>query len=158
MMKKTRNFVMLLVVCLLLIGMLPTVAFAKGSPRPYKDVSSRNVDAKSLDAIIYVKNYGGWTGIAKRGRFYPNRPMTRYEFLVVLHNLYGGYVTADIGDMLNARTIVTANYCCQKMASMSKALGYGITWTGDASKMKRKDVARYIKIFATFNPKLAPRK
>lgn len=159
-MKKMRRFLLLVVICL--VAMVPMVAFAKPKSnkagRIYKDVTARTVDAKSLEGIAFVKGYNGWEGLIRKGRFFPNKFMTRREFLTVLHKLYGGYVTADINDVLNANEMVTSDYCCQKMVAMSENLGYKITWSGANAKMRRKDVARYIKIFATYNGALMPRK
>lgn len=162
-MKRTKKVVfMLLVVCL--IALMPTVAFAKPkkakskASKIYKDVSTKRIDAKSYEAIGYVKQHGGWAGLIRKGKFYPNRYMTRRDFLVTLHNLYGGRVYANIEDIVLSGQIVTSDFVCQRMVAMSEGLGYKITWQGNGDKMRRKDVARYIKIFATFHPKLAPRK
>ena len=155
--KMNRIFVMLLVV-ITIMAALPATTFAKGAKGPYKDVTLRTVDKQSYKAIVYVKGYGGWRGLIKKGKFYPNRYITRREYLTVLHNLYGNRVTATIVDIVYANSKITSDFACKRLAAMSKGLGYTITWDGYQTKMKRKDVARYIYAFANFNKKLAPRK
>ena len=155
-MKTTKKVCMLLFV-VIMISLMPATTFAKGSSKKiYKDVTLKKVDRQSYDAIGYIKKFNGWKGLIKKNKFKPNKFMTRREFLVTLHNLYGRKVTAGIDDLIHADSVVTSNYCCQKMVQLSKNLGYEITWNGYKNKMRRKDVARYIKIFATFNQKLAP--
>lgn len=144
-----------LLLVVMILSVAPMSAFAKGA-KVYKDVTLSKVDRQSYDAIAYVKKFGGWKSLIKKNKFKPNKFMTRREFLVVLHNLYGRKVTAEIDDIIHANSVVTSNYCCQKMVALSKNLGYEITWNGYKAKMRRKDVARYIKIFATFHQKLAP--
>lgn len=157
-----KKFFLLFVVAFCLL--LPTSAYAKAHKKPtkslslYKDVTTKKVDAESYEGISFVKKYGGWNKLTKSGKLYPNKHMTRRDFLICLHNLYGGIVTATMEDLLEANEKITSKFVCDRLASLSKSLGYQITWSGYPTKMKRKDVARYIKIFATYNPKLMPRK
>lgn len=152
-MKKMISAMLLVVV---ILTMMPMQVFAGGNP--YRDVTTRKVDTNSYSAIVYVKDYNGWKGLTKKGKLYPNRYMTRREFLKVLHNLYGDKVPATIIDVLCANGKITASYVCNKLAELSKVLGYPIKWNGTSMKMRRTDVARYIKIFATYNSALKPRK
>ena len=161
---KTKKMIVSLIVIVLVVALIPTFAYAKGrkigktTSRIYKDVTSRTVDAESCAGIQFVKEHGGWNGLIRRGRFFPNLYMTRKEFLIALHNLYGGRVYANIEDIILSDQIVTSDFCCQRMVAMSEGLGYKIAWNGKNVRLRRKDVARYIKIFATYNPKLMPRK
>lgn len=154
-MKKIIRVFVLLVV--LAFALMPMTAFAK-SRNPYKDVNRRTVDAKSLNAIIFVEYYDGWRGIAKGRRLHPNRNITRRQFLVALHNMWKEKVKADILDVRNANSNISFDWGCQRMVILGKALGLDITWNGPKKKMKIKDAARYIKIFATFDARFAPHK
>ena len=151
-MGKKKLFITVVMVLTLMVS---TVAMAAN---PYKDVTRKRIDAQSYDAIVYVKQHNGWRGIARKGKLYPNRFITRREFLVILYNFYGKKVPADILDVKSANTGVNSRFCCNKMVQISKVLGYPIKWVGTSQRMTRKDVARYVKIFATFNPKLAPQR
>lgn len=145
---------LLLMVVLMLLAM-PMTAFAKN---PYKDVTRKKVDSQSYTAISYIKKYDGWRGIAKKGKLRPNKAITRREFLIVLHNLYGNKVTATMADVLSANSKITSKFACDRMVALSKVLKYPITWNGTKAKLKRKDAARYIYIFATFNSAFTPKK
>ena len=158
---RKRISVMLLVVLVVIAATMPAVAFAKGGrqqQRIYKDVTTSKVDKDSYDAIVFIAQHNGWYGLIRRGRLYPNQYMTRREFFTVLCNLYGNIVPAICEDVVLANSITTSDYCCKKMAALSVALGYEITWDGYNDRMRRKDVARYIKKFAYFNPSLMPRR
>ena len=152
-----KKFLALMLVVVFVFSLSSVTAFA--GPRvinPYKDL--KKTDKTSIEANKKKKKYNGWKGIAKKNKFKPNKFMTRREFLVTLHNLYGRKVTAGIDDIIHANDVVTSDFCCKKMAALSKGLGYEISWNGYKAKMRRKDVARYIKIFATFHKKLTPHK
>lgn len=150
---KKRQIFMLSLIVLLLV--MPMTAFAKN---PYKDVTRKKVDAQSFKAISYIKEYNGWRGIAKKGKLSPNKFMTRREFLIVLHNLYGDKVTATMADVRSANSKITSKFVCDRMVALAKVLKYPIKWTGTKAKLRRKDVARYIHIFATFNSAFKPKK
>ena len=153
---KKRSFVVFFL--LLMMAFMPMTASAKGAKSPYKDVTRKRVDAQSIDAISYIKSYDGWRGLIRKGRFYPNRYMTRREFLIVLHNLYGDRITATMDDVRHANDKVTSKFACDRMVALSKALGSPIRWNGTKDKLRRKDVARYIKIFAVFKPAFTPKR
>ena len=152
-MKRTKKCVFLLLVVMILA--MPMTVFAKA---PYKDVTRKKVDAQSYTAIAYIKKYNGWSGIASKGKLYPNKAITRRQFLIVLHNLYGNKVTATMDDVRHANDKITSKFACDRMVALSKVLGYPIKWNGTKVTLKRKDAARYIYIFATFNKALAPKK
>lgn len=143
---------------LLFIIVLLTMSMTALAKNPYKDVTRKKVDAQSYDAIVYINNFGGWRGLTKKGKLYPNRAITRREFLIVLHNLYGNKVTATMADVRSANSKITSKFACDRMVALSKVLGYSIRWDGNKTKLKRKDVARYVKIFATFNKAFTPQK
>lgn len=159
-MKRTKRVLALLLVVCLAMSLMPMMAMAKGkkSGVVYKDVTLKKVDAQSYAAIEYVKAHGGWSGIAHKGKLRPNKAVTRQEMLRVLDNMYPDKVPVSIIDFRLWYKKVTSQEVCDKMVELSAALGYKIQWTGNTAKMKRKDLARYIKIFATYNAKLAPLK
>ncbi|MBQ3433250.1 hypothetical protein IJG22_03080 [Candidatus Saccharibacteria bacterium] len=149
-MKKIFSIIVLLVVI-----MMPMTALAKN---PYKDVNAKTVDAKGIESIAYIKKHSGWKAIVKNGKLNPNRIMTRREFLIVLHNLYGSAVTVTVADLKAANKKLTSAYACNRMVDLSKVLKYPIKWTGTKDKLTRAGAARYIHVFATFNAALAPKK
>lgn len=151
--KRIIGFVLMMI----LVTMFSTITFA-GSKNPYKDVTRKKVDAQSFTAISYIKRFDGWRGIVKKGKFYPNKTMTRREYLIVLHNLYGNKITVTIADLRGANDKVTSKFVCDRMVALARKLNYPIKWNGTKAKMKRKDVARYIYTFATFNSALKPLK
>ena len=152
-MKNRKIFVVVLV---LFVLMFSTTAFAR-SKGPFKDVTRKKVDAQSYDAIVYINNFGGWRGLTKKGKLYPNKAITRREFLMILHNLYGDKIDISMQDVRYANSKITSKFACDRMVALSKKLGYPLRWDGNKSKLKRKDAARYIKIFATFNKALTPK-
>ena len=153
-MRKKSAF--LLTFAMFVLLMMPMAVSAKSS-NPYKDVTLRTVDKQSFTAISYVKKLNGWKGLITKGKLSPNKYMTRREFLIVLHNLYGSKVAVTMADVRGANNRITSKFVCDRMVVLSKALKYPIRWTGTKAKMKRKDVARYIYIFATFNSALKPK-
>lgn len=144
-----------LLTLIFMVMMMSTTVLAKN---PYKDVTRKKVDAQSYTAISYIKRFDGWRGIAKKNKLSPNKYMTRREFLIVLHNLYGDKVTASMADVRSANSKITSKYACDRMVALSKTLKYPLRWGGTKTKLKRKDAARYVYIFATFNSALAPKK
>ena len=155
-MKRKHVFLFVLLVALTLLA--SGSVYAKGTKDPYKDVTHKKVDAQSYKAIAYIKQYNGWRGLVTKGKLSPNKAMTRREFLVVLHNLYGDKVTVTMADVRGANGKITSKYVCDRMVALSKVLKYPIKWGGTNAKMKRKDVARYIYIFATYNKAFTPKK
>lgn len=152
-----KKLVSLLLVVIVILTIAPAQVLAASNP--YNDVTKRSVDDGSYTAIAYVKQHHGWDGgLIKKRRFYPNKYMTRREFILALYNLYGDKIPVTVSDVINANTIVTSSYVCSKCVALSKILKYTIKWTGNGMKMKRKDVARYLKIFATYNSAFKPRK
>ena len=152
-----KKILSLLLVVIVVLTMAPAQVLAASNP--YKDVTKRSVDEGSYTAIVYVKRHHGWSGgIIKKKRFFPNKYMTRQEFMLALYNLYGEKVPATVSDVIYANTVVTSAFVCSKCVALSSVLKYPIKWSGNGMKMKRKDVARYLKIFATYNSAFKPRK
>lgn len=147
--------VVVVIVALVMILMAPTQVLAASNP--YKDVTRKTVDSDSYNAISYVKSHKGFRDIAGT-KFYPNRKVTRREFILILHNMYGDKMTCTMDDLRYASRTITSKFACDRMVALSKKLGYPIKWAGNSQTLRRKDVARYVKIFATFNKRLAPRK
>ena len=145
------------VVFVFLFVMMISVA-AMAAKDPYKDVTKKKVDVQSYNAICYVKQHSGWRGISKKGKLRPNKFITRREFMVILYNFYGDRVPATVLDVKSANTGISSQFVCTKCVELSKILGYPIKWKGTNQRMTRKDVARYVKIFATYNAKFAPRR
>lgn len=152
-MSKKKGLFLLFIMIMVMLA--PTTVFAKN---PYKDVTKKKVDKESYKAIVYLKEHGGWNGIAKKGKLSPNKYVTRRDYLIILHNLYGDKVTATMADLRAANQKVTSKFACDRMVLLAKKLNYPIKWNGNKSKLRRKDVARYIYIFATFNKALTPKK
>ena len=152
-----KKLVSLLLVVVFVLTL--TSAEVLAASDPYSDVTNRSVDNSSYNAIAYVKQHHGWDGgIIKKKKFYPNKYMTRREFMLALYNLYGDKVPATVSDVIYANTVVTSAFVCSKCVALSSVLKYPIKWSGNSSKMKRKDVARYLKIFATYNSAFKPRR
>lgn len=173
MMKKARrNLIVLLVVCLI-VSMMPMTALAKGkksSSRRYKDVTSKTVDRTTRTAINYVDGYYGLRYIAKGRRLHPNRSATGLDYLQILVPLYETAVPKNVIATLklNSKTKLNAEFVCDQLSELGVALGYNEfhwNWSSnpkEAAKMKRKrmsrgDLIRYIWIFATYSPSLAPK-
>lgn len=154
-MKKVgRVFMLAFVFCMLL-----SVSVLAGRVKnPYKDVTGKKVDKQSFSAIVYVKQHGGWRGIAKKGKLKPDKVLTRAELITVLDNLYPGKVPVTINDIRRSERRVTSKEVCSLMVKVATNLNYKISWAGNSTVMRRKDLARYIKIFASYNTALAPLK
>lgn len=153
-----RTIRRVLFVVVMLLALAPITVFA-GTKNPYKDVTRKKVDAQSYKSIVYIKTtFNGWRALVKKGKLYPNKAMTRREFLLVLHEGWGDKVTVTMDDVRHANDIVTSKFVCNRMVELARKLNYPIKWNGNKTKLKRKDVARYIYIFATFNTALAPKK
>ena len=155
-MKKTYKIKILLFAAMM--TMIMSMSALAASKAPYKDVTRKKVDTQSYTAISYIKKFDGWRGLVKKGKLCPNRYVTRREFLIILHNLYGDKVTATMADVRGANDKVTSKFACDRMVALAKVLKYPIKWNGTKAKLKRKDVARYIYIFATYNSAFTPKK
>ncbi len=148
-----------------LLSVLLVVVFLVVTPanvfaaNPFKDVTKSSVDSASYSAIVYVKAHKGWNGLTSKGKVKPNAYMKRWEFIKMLYYMYGEkFVPSSIWDSINANMTCDSKYVINKYVELSKKLGYPIKWSGNSTKMKRKDVARYAKIFGTYHKKLAPKR
>ena len=147
-----RKILASLVVLVLVFGSTMT-AFA--APRPYKDVTTKKIDKKSIKSIRYIKKAGGYKGVIKGKKFYPNKKMTRRQYLMVLDNLYPGKVTVTMNDLKKANKPVTEKYVTSKMVKVAKKFGMTITWKGGKKKLSRASVSNYIVSFAKFDSAFA---
>lgn len=158
-MKSSRKILFFTVIVVMLTLAMPASVFAaKKSKRPYKDVTLKTVDKSSYTAIKYVKKYKGWQGLVKNGRLYPNRYMTKHELYVVLHNLYGTKVPASVVTACKGKKVkMSTQFVRDQLITLGKSLGLQIKWGGNSYVMRRKDVARQIKIFAEYDSAFTPR-
>lgn len=143
-----------------LVMVLGLVVFGNASltfaaSRPYKDVTTKTIDKASIKSIRYVKKAGGFKGVIKGKKFYPNKKMTRRQYLMVLDNLYPGKVEVTMNDLKKANKSVTEKYVTSKMVKVAKNFGMTITWEGGKKKLSRASVANYIKSFAEFDSAFA---
>ena len=92
-MKKFTNFVVLMLAIVLIVGSVPVEASAlskkKASKAPYTDVTVKKVGKDTYGAVKYLKQHGAFKGVIKGKKFYPNKVITRQEFILMLANLYG---------------------------------------------------------------------
>lgn len=114
----------------------------------YKDVTKKKVGSKSYKAVKYLKAHGAFSGVVKGKKFYPNKKITKKQYLRILRNLYGNAAPKDA----KASGYVTEKYALNKLVQVAKNLGISITWKGRSNRLTRVDVARYIKIFIDFDP------
>ncbi|MBO7718168.1 hypothetical protein J6S37_01585 [Candidatus Saccharibacteria bacterium] len=148
--KMLVTFVMVLSV----LFSVTTPAFAGSG---YTDVTKAKVGESAYKAITYIKKYGGWKDVANGKKFYPNRKITRREFLTVLGNLYGDQrVPANFQDVRYANKTITAEWACKRMVAQAKVLGLTITWKGGNTVLTRKSAAQYMTVFCKFDPALKP--
>ncbi|MBR3052232.1 hypothetical protein IKG60_01250 [Candidatus Saccharibacteria bacterium] len=146
-------------VCAILVAVMMTMLAIPAYAATYSDVTPSKLGTKNYDAIMYIESFKGWKGLAKNGKLYPNKYITRQQFLQVLYNLYRKKVPADIFDVVHGNYIVTEYYLTQKCVELAKALKHNISWAGDKKKkMMRKDVARLLEIFCKHNSKFVPKK
>ncbi|MBR2725521.1 hypothetical protein IKF28_03525 [Candidatus Saccharibacteria bacterium] len=146
--KTTKAAIALLMSLVVVFGMTCTSFAAAG----YKDVNRENIDAKSIKSIKFIKKHGGFKGVFTGKKFYPNKKMTRRQYLLVLNNLYPGKVKITMNDLRKANKPVTEKYVTSKMVKLA-ADGYGmkITWKGGKKKLSRASVCNYIRSFAKFD-------
>lgn len=161
---KKLNKVFVLLTVVFVVMLVPMVALAKTS-RPYKDVTKKTVGTDAYNAIVFVKKYGGWKGIAKNGQLKPNKYVTRKEVLRVLSNLYGiNRVPTDMNDVLHPKAKMTSRQVVQKLTALSDVLKchvtYPSTWKGCNNKITRAGLATHIRAFALCDSKsrLMPKK
>ena len=116
----------------------------------YKDVTKKKVGSKAYSAIKYLKKHGAFSGVFKGKKFYPKKKITKKQYLKVPRNLYGKNAPKD--SIKKAKGYVTEKYALKKLVEVAKNIGISITWNGGSRKLTRAEIARYIKIFADFDP------
>lgn len=114
----------------------------------YKDVTKKKVGIKNFNAVKYLKAHGAFSGVVKGKRFYPNKRITKKQYLRILRNCYGNAAPKDA----KASGYVTEKYALTKLVQVAKNLGIRIRWKGRANRLTRVEAARYIKIFIDFDP------
>ena len=128
-----------------------------GNGMYFKDVSRTRLSADDYAAIAYIDTYRGWRGLTRRNRLYPYRFMTRLEVVRLLRNLYPDDVMITKDDRYYGKQFITSQWLCARLSELAEELGCPIEWYGyPNTRMRRKDVARYIKIFAGFDPAFEP--
>lgn len=127
-----------------------------GNGMYFRDVSRARLSADDYAAIAYIDTYRGWRGLTRRNRLYPYRFMTRREVVRLLRNLYPDDVKITKEDSYYGRQFITSQWLCARLSQLAEDLGCPIEWYGYSSQMRRKDVARYIKMFAGFDPAFEP--
>ena len=148
-----RRIIIATLVLLVVLGNF-TMAFA--ASRPYKDVTRKQIDKKSIRSIRYLKKAGAFKGVIKGKKFYPNKKMTRRQYLKILKNLYPGRVPVTKADKKKAKKKVTEYYVTHKMVKVAESYGITIKWDGSKKKkLSRASVANYVKSFAEFDPAFA---
>ena len=146
-----KRFLAVLLVVVLVLGNVTAVSAAAG----YKDVNRKTIDKHSIQSIKKIERAGGFKGVFRGKKFYPNKKMTRRQYLMVLDNLYPGKVTVTMNDLKKANKPVTKTYVTRKMIGVAKNYGMTITWKGGKKKLSRASVANYIISFAEFDPAFA---
>lgn len=116
----------------------------------YKDVTKKKVGSKAYSAIKYLKKHKAFSGVFKGSKFYPKKKVTKKQYLKVLRNLYGKNAPSD--SISKAKGYVTEKYALKKLVQVAKNIGISIKWNGRNRKLTRAEIARYIKIFADFDP------
>ncbi|MBR2708754.1 hypothetical protein IKE98_00215 [Candidatus Saccharibacteria bacterium] len=85
-MRMFKKFVALL---LLATAMLLVTVPVFAATKPYTDVTVEYWGRDVYKAVKYIKKHSGFKGVIKGTKFYPEKVMTRKEFLKILVNLYG---------------------------------------------------------------------
>ena len=129
------------------------------SADPYTDVTLKKVDKDTYNAVKFLKSHKAFKNVISGSKFYPNKKITRRQFLLVLQNLYGNKVPVTYTDLKNMNKSITAKYACDKMVAIAKKCGVKITWNGSKSViLTRGGAAVYIKIFVDFTKSWLPLK
>ncbi len=147
-----RKLFLVVFLVMVVLGNMTTVFAAAG----YKDVNRKTIDKRSINSIKTIRKAGGFKGAIKGKKFYPNKKMTRRQYLRILKNLYPGKVTVTKNDRKKAKRYVTEKYVTAKMIKIAKSYGISIAWNGSKKKkLSRASVANYIVSFAEFDSAFA---
>lgn len=153
---KKRSVLAIMLAFIVLIAMPLNVFAASGNP--YKDVTVKKVGKANYKAIVYVKEHKGYKDVISGKKFYPNKKITRWEFLTMLGNFYGDKkVPVSMKDIRNANKKVTSKWACNKMVEVAEyGFGMSISWEGGNNTLTRASASRYLKIFADFDEAFKP--
>ena len=161
--KKFTNFVVLMLVAVLLICNFTVSVNAysvkKSTAKPYTDVTRKKVDAKTLEAVTYLKKHGAFKDVVKGKKFYPNKVITRQEFILILGNLYGDDkvpVTAE--DVRFKKT--STNVEGHRLIKLTRALGNPVSWpvSRHTPRFTRALAAKMIYDFTQLDQHFLPRR
>lgn len=138
-MKKIKSIMKLLTVGLLVAAFVLTAvpatpAYAKSSStssRYFKDVTKKTKHYKQVE---WMAKNGGLKGIASKGKnFKPGRVTDEGTFVKMLQNLYGSRISISTK---TPSKLLTQKFATTTLTSVSKQLGYRVTWSGGAPKGK----------------------
>ena len=158
---KTKRFVKfaILTICLvMLVGSVPVSAVARPNKSPYSDVTVKKVGRETYDAVNYLKTYGAFRGIVKGKKFYPNKVVTRKEFILMLANLYGDdVVPVTAKDFRYTKT--STNVEGHRLIRLTKNLGNPVSWpvSKTTPRFTRALAARMIYQFIQLDKAFLPR-
>ena len=125
----------------------------KKSERYFSDVS-KSYEYRAQ--IEWLAKKGAYKGIAKKGKkFKPEAVLTRKQLGMILDNLYGDRINITIKD---PKKKVTQKYATKMLTSVSKQLGYTVTWSGGAPKAQvtRAKFSYYLRSMIKYDKKLEP--
>lgn len=101
------------------------------SERYFSDVKSKT---KYREDIEWLAKHGAFKGIAKKGKkFKPNAVITRRQFCTILDNLYGDKIDLTIS---SPKAKVTQKFLTDTLTTVSKQLGYKVSWNGGSPKSR----------------------
>ena len=84
--------------------------------------------------IEWLAKHGAFKTIAKKGKkFKPTLVITRRQVGTILNNLYGNRIDLTIKD---PEKKVTQGFMTETLTTVSKQLGYKVTWKGGAPKAR----------------------
>lgn len=161
-MKMRKRFITLAVLTLILtlvVGLVPVTALSKKVAKaPYKDVTTKKVGAYTVEAVSYLKTHGAFRGVIKGNRFYPNKVVTRQEFILMLANLYGDdIVPVTAADIRYKNT--STNVEGHRLVRLTKELGNPVSWpiSRTTPKFTRKLAVEMIYNFTQLDEAFLPR-
>ena len=141
-----------LIILLLVVSLMPLNVFA--AAKPYKDVSKKSVGKDALVAITAIKGYGGYNGVVKGKKFYPQKKATRNWTYKVLKNLYG---KDKVPSRKNLDKKATPRWLTSLLVAIAEKIGIPITWDDNSKKaLSRALCSQYIKVFIDFDSAFKP--
>ena len=157
---KFTNFVILLMTVVLMVGSVPVQCSAlskKVTKAPYTDVTVKKVGADTYEAVQYLKQHGAFKGVITGKKFYPNKVITRQEFIIILGNIYGDDkipVTAKDIRYKNTSTNVEGHRLIQLTSNLGQPMAWPVSRT--TPRFTRALAAKMIYNFTQLDPAFAP--